>query len=502
MRIPPRGTTALLALVVAAGLAGTATVQVAQANNDGHHHANNGNHGKIKNVIYLLGDGMSRSHVTAARDRYYGAAGKLQMEKLPAVGQVSTYAVQQGSGQPDEPGFRPQYVTDSASAATAWASGVKTYNAALGVDAKGIEVKTMMELAKAEGLRTGNVSNADITDATPASQVSHVLLRGCQGPNYSFATCQNPSLTGELPITDTRVTPIADQISRKSTADVILGGGLSRFDGANEAELEANGYDVLGSPTSQTVATETDLASTSSKKVFALFNKGNMTVEKFKRENPASVQAQEPSVAEMTTKALALLQKDNKKGFYLQVEGALIDKRSHANDAAQALEEVKAFDEAVKIAYDFARRDGHTLVIVTADHATAGFSIIEKGTFTNAEAMTPPPNADTGNPANSSTPSRAAAAVKDPLRSTGIINGAGSGDPKNFGPATFRTADDDASVVDGSPEASLWLSFLSGNHTGEDVPVFAYGPDSDELEGSIDNTDLFDIVGEALRLTS
>ena len=502
MRTPRRGTAALLSLVVAAGLAGTATVQVAQANNDGHgNHGNN--HGHIKNVIYLLGDGMGRTHVTAARDRYYGADGHLVMERFPAVGQVSTYAVQMNSGQPDEPDFVPEYVTDSASAATTWASGVKTYNAALGVDAKGNKVKTMMELAKKAGLRTGNVSTADITDATPASQVSHVLLRGCQGPTYTALACQNTAVTGgvELPTSDLRVTPVADQIAHNNVADVILGGGLSRFDATNESELEAHGYDVLGSPTSQTVATETDLAGTNSKKVFALFNKGNMTVEKYKRENPASVQAQEPSVAEMTTKALSLLTKSNNKGFYLQVEGALIDKRSHANDAAQALEEMKAFDEAVKVAYDFARHDGHTLVIVTADHETGGFSIIEKGTFTNAEATTPPANADSSNPANNSTPSRPAGGARDPLRSSGAINGAGSGDPKNFAPATFRTADDPPGVVDGSPDASLWLIYMSGNHTGEDVPVFAYGPDSDELEGSIDNTDLFDIVGEALRLT-
>ena len=504
MRTPRRGTAALLSLVVAAGLAGTATVQVAQADhgNHGNGNGNHGNHGRIKNVIYLLGDGMGRTHVTAARDRYYGADGHLVMERFPAVGQVATYAVQTNSGQPGEPDFVPQYVTDSASAATTWASGVKTYNAALGVDAKGNEVETLMELAKEEGLRTGNVSNAEITDATPASQVSHVLLRGCQGPAYSAATCQNTAVTGgvELPITDTRVIPVADQIAHNNIADVILGGGLGRFDAANETELEANGYDVLGSPASQTVATKTDLAGTSSKKVFALFNKGNMTVEKYKRENPASVQAQEPSVAEMTTKAISLLKKGNSKGFYLQVEGALIDKRSHANDAAQALEEIKAFDEAVKVAYDFARQDGHTLVIVTADHETAGFSIIEKGTFTNAEATSPPANTDAGNTANNSTPSRPSGGSKDPVRSSGIINGAGSGDPKNFGPATFRTVDDPPGVVDGSPDASLWLTYISGNHTGEDVPVFAYGPDSDELEGSIDNTDLFDIVGEALRL--
>jgi alkaline phosphatase len=183
------------------------------------------------------------------------------------------------------------------------------------------------------------------------------------------------------------------------------------------------------------------------------------------------------------------------------VEGALIDKRSHANDAAQTLEETKAFDEAIRVAQEFAEQDGHTLVIVTADHECAGFNIIEKGTYTNAEAVAPPANVDSGNTANNSSPSRASSGAKDPVRSSGIVNGAGAGDPKNFGPATFRTPDDPAGVTDGSPEASLWLTYLSGNHTGADVPVFAYGPGSDELEGSIDNTDLFDIVGHALRLT-
>ena len=151
------------------------------------------------------------------------------------------------------------------------------------------------------------------------------------------------------------------------------------------------------------------------------------------------------------------------------------------------------------MAVDFAQRDGHTLVIVTADHECAGFNIIEKGTFTNAEATTPPANADTSNPANSSTPVRKAGA-KDPARSTGPINGSGAGDPANFAPATFRTPDDAADITDGSPDASLWLTYLSGNHTGQDVPLYAYGPHSRSMADSIENTDLFNIVGNALRL--
>ena len=501
-RIPVlTSTTLIAALVATAVIAGTAGVASAN-NNSGETKV------RAKNVIYLLGDGMGRTHVTAARERYYGSDGKLAMETLPSQGFISTYAVEKLSGQPGSTNFHPNPVTDSASAATAWSSGVKTYNAALGVDAAGTLAPTIMELAKKAGFRTGNVSTAEVTDATPAGQMSHVLARGCQGPVYSDAACQDLAITGKaLPTSDIRVTPIADQIARNGTADVILGGGLSRFDAADETALKDQGYAVLGSPTSQRIATKVDLASASGQKVFGLFNRGNLTIEKTKQDNPSSVQAQEPTLPEMTSKALELLAKKgslkdqgSSKGFYLQIEGALIDKRSHANDAAQTLGEMKAFDDAVKVAKEFAAKDGNTLVIVTADHECAGFNIIEKGTFTNAESTAPPANVDSGNTANNSTPTRPRNAL-DPTRSTGIINGAGAANSKNFAPATFRIPSDPAGVVDGSPEAGLWLTYLSGNHTGADVPVYAYGPGSDQLQGTIDNIALFGIVGHALRIT-
>src|SRR5689334_14087183 len=279
------------ALAAAAVVAGAATASAAAPSTE------SASSGRVKNVIYLLGDGMGRTHVNAARQRYYGAAGKLNMEQMPVVGQNATYSVERNSGQPGEADFHPNLVTDSASAATAWSSGVKTYNAALGVDAKGTSVPTVMEMAKQAGYATGNVSTAEITDATPAGQMSHALARGCQGPSYSAASCQDTTVTGQsLPTTDVRVTPIAKQIARNGTADVILGGGLSRFDGADEQALREQGYQVLGSVASQTVATRTDLEKSSGAKVFGLFNRGNLTIEKFKRENPSAPQAAEPSL--------------------------------------------------------------------------------------------------------------------------------------------------------------------------------------------------------------
>ncbi len=449
---------------------------------------------RAKNVILLIGDGMGVTHVNAARQRFYGAAGKLNMERTEQFGQVRTFAVERNSD-------RPELVTDSASAATAWSSGVKTYNAAIGVDAFGEAVPTIMEQAKQAGLRTGNVTTSEITDATPAAQFSHVSLRGCQGPDYSEPACEPGS------------TPIAEQIARNNVADVIFGGGLSRFEPDDEAAMKQNGYRVLGSfgdpalpaqtAESQKVATRTGLRGVygRNRRVIGLFNRGNLTVETAKRENPGMPQAREPRLEETTRRAIQLLHNSDqgkRKGFYLQVEGALIDKRSHANDAAQTLGEMKAFDDAVAAALEFARHDGNTLVIVTADHECAGFNIIGKGSFTNAEATTPPVNVDSTNPANDSTPSRPAGGTKDPARSTGAVNGAGEQDPAGFGPATFATADDPRGVEDGDPEASLWLTYLSGNHTGADVNIYSSGPGAEMFQGNQDNTELYGKMRAAL----
>ncbi len=455
--------------------------------------------GAATNVIYLLGDGMGVTHITAARERFYGAAGRLNMEKSDVVGKVSTYAVEEGTAQ-------PSLVTDSASSATAWSSGVKTYNAALGVDAYGKRVATLMEQGKAAGMRTGNVSTAEITDATPAGMMSHALLRGCQGPVYSDATCLGTGPDGKprpAPSDRTLITPIAEQIARNGTADVILGGGLARFEPDDAKALSDQGYAVLGSygdpalaagqqtASTQRVATRSDLQSATGDKVIGLFSRGNMTVETTKAAT-STVVKDEPSLAEMTTKAISLLQGKGPKGFLLQVEGALIDKRSHANDATQTLGEMKAFDDAVKVALDFAARDGHTLVITTADHECAGFNIIEKGSFTNAEARNFPGtgNVDGGNRANDSAVVRSGSQTKDPARSTGPNNAAGS-TAGNFAPAYFRTADDPADVPDGDPRGSLALTYLSGNHTGADVNIFATGPESGVFAGSQDNTELY-----------
>ncbi len=131
-----------------------------------------------KNVILLIGDGMGDSEITAARNYAEGAGGFFKgIDALPLTGQYTHYSLDKKTGKPD-------YVTDSAASATAW-TGVKTYNGALGVDIHENAHQTILELAKAAGLATGNVSTAELQDATPAALVAHVTSRKCYGPTVT-----------------------------------------------------------------------------------------------------------------------------------------------------------------------------------------------------------------------------------------------------------------------------------------------------------------------------
>src|SRR5690349_7399900 len=131
--------------------------------------------GHAQNVILLIGDGMGDSEITSARNYQYGAAGRLPgIDALPLTGQYTTYSVTK-AGKPD-------YVTDSAASRTGWATGVKSYDGAIGVDRLGAPRPTLLELAKKRGLKTGDVTTSEIQDATPAVQVSHVTSRSCYGP--------------------------------------------------------------------------------------------------------------------------------------------------------------------------------------------------------------------------------------------------------------------------------------------------------------------------------
>src|SRR5262249_52383767 len=172
--------------------------------------------GGARNILLFIGDGMGDSEITLARDYAAGAAGRLALDGLPFTGEYTTYAVK-GSA-PD----LPEYVTDSAASGTGWATGVKTSNGRISTTAQSDrDLKTILELAQERGYRTGDVTTAELTDATPAVLAAHVANRSCQGPADMAACGQDRKSAGGLG-------SIAEQLVAHR-GDVLLGGGAGRF---------------------------------------------------------------------------------------------------------------------------------------------------------------------------------------------------------------------------------------------------------------------------------
>jgi len=348
------------------------------------------------NVILLVGDGMGDSEVTLARYYAKGAAGRLHMDRLPFRGSSIHYVLRPGPG----PNHKPNYVGDSAPTATAWSTGKRTQNSRLSqgpssadnVPGANAGYTTYMEIARAAGKATGNVSTAEITDATPAAPTSHISQRACQGPADTRTTCPSEAKTAAI----AGLGSIAEQ-QVDTGLDVYLGGGRSRYLQTLTAagpttvvdSAQSKGYTVVDDKTGLDAITS--LAGGA--KVLGLFNAGNMTTEFrplyartdaflsgpgvdpavnggspttrcVETQRPAA----EPSLPAMTKKAIELLD-DDPDGFTLQVEGASIDKRDHAADVCGQIGETLAFDDAIGVALEFQRTHTDTLVIATADHA-------------------------------------------------------------------------------------------------------------------------------------
>jgi alkaline phosphatase len=223
--------------------------------------------GPARNVILFIGDGMGDSEITIARNYEKGAAGELNMDALPMTGSYTTYAVQKGTNVPD-------YVTDSAASGTAWATGVKTYYNAVGVDSYGAAHENIIEAAKKNGLTTGDVTTSEIQDATPAVQESHVALRSCYGPTQTTANCP----------ADAKENGGRGSISEQlldTRADVTLGGGSTSFTQTATAGTYA-GQTLLAQATARGYALVNDQAGLSAvanltKPVLGLFATGNMS---------------------------------------------------------------------------------------------------------------------------------------------------------------------------------------------------------------------------------
>lgn len=238
------------------------------------------------------------------------------------------------------------YVTDSAAAGSAMATGFKVANGSISVTPDGKSPRTAMEAAKAAGKRIGLVTTATVYDATPAAFAAHARSRR-----------------------DSQA--LVDQLLALEP-DVLMGGGADHFrpDRAPGGK-RTDGKDIIAAFRSRGHAvarTTAELAAASGAKLLGLFSDGDLDLE-IDRDP-----AREPTTAEMAAAALKALAQDSPNGFVLLVENENTDTAGHRNDAAALMRALWAFDDAVKVALEFQRRHPETLVIVTGDHETGGFS--------------------------------------------------------------------------------------------------------------------------------
>lgn len=466
-----------------------------------------------KNVILFLGDGMGDSEITVARDYLKGANG--HFDGLDAVGQPSALDdVQAGTGQyttfsvgngskdsavgkdgdgklvanPNPGKLTP--VTDSSASGSAWATGTKTYNNAVDVDIYGNPQLNLFELAKAAGKATGNVTTAEIQDATPAVLESHSSERACYGPQGKTDGSSNGAANNDAAkrclVNQLKENGGIGSISEQlldTRADVTIGGGSKYFrqtvqGGEYKGKTVWEQAKEMGFQTVENdPAAMNALQYKDGQPVLALMSDGNMPT-KF---NPSKATAKDPakdanptvctpnadwlgnqgsSLKDMTKKALDLLN-DNpngqKNGFFLQVEGASIDKQDHAGNACGQIGETDDFDQA--IAYAMQNVDlTNTLVIVTADHA-------HTSQILNAQ------------------PAYALSTVLKTADGNNMV-------------VSYGTAQDDSRDADGGYNGG------DMEHTGTQLRIAASGPGAQRVIGLTDQTDNFYTIAGALGLAT
>ena len=443
------GLTGLLALGVTAATAGPAAPQRADIGFTQDRSAEIAaqiDPAKPRNVILIIGDGMDDSMITAARNYAEGAGGRFEgLDSLPFTGAMTTYGLKVGAG----PDYPVAYVSDSAPTASGWSTGKKTVDGRLSqgpssaANIPGENYETVLEQYQEDGRLVGNVSTAEITDATPAAAASHISQRGCQGP-----TDMTPCAVEKKSAAPAGLGSVAEQLVDHEI-DVLLGGGKQRFVQATDAgpTVLDDAEDTHGYRLVEDAAALDGVTSLDDGPVLGLFADGNMTprYEPLVATPPPGAggptttcedadRGTQPDLSAMTEKAIELL--DNPEGFFLQTESAMIDKQEHASDICGAIGDLVELDEVVQAALDFQADNPDTLIVVTGDHAHSTQII--------------------GNPA-------------DDGRQT----------------ATVLTADGDPMSVAYSTNA------VGSDHTGAQIRVAASGPQASNVTGVIDQTDLY-----------
>jgi alkaline phosphatase len=392
-----------------------------------------------RNIILLIGDGMGQSHRLAGQLMVAGREGRLAMDRLDHVGMMGTTAA--------DPAY---FVTDSAAAATALATGIKTTNGAVAVDLDGRPRPTILELAKRAGKAVGLVTTCQITDATPAAFAAHVPHRSDQSE-------------------------IARQYIEENRVDVILGGGAAHWlpagvptlfpptPGATNEINQSTAGDMIARARHlgyRFVTTGDELrrvaAGGSQQPVLGLF----ANQELFRQQPEGRGDRYDPPVrlADLARAALAMLAREP-AGFFLMIEESAIDRMAHQNNGRLMVKGVLELDEAVRVALAHAAVAPNTLVIVTADHECGGLAV--------AGSDDPPYPYEPGG---------------------GLLD--------------TVMADEDGPFPVAGADYAYALGWATTGHTAVPVPVTASGPSSERLAGSYENTHPFTVMAEAMGLVS
>lgn len=292
----------------------------------------------VENVILMIGDGMGVAHVTQLVIE--NGLRPAQMERAQAVGLVRTFSAN-------------NRVTDSAAAGTAIATGTKTNNSRLGRDPQGNDLKSILVRAQEQGFPTGLVVTVDMFDATPGAFYAHVHNRKSRD-----------TITVQL---------------LESGIDVAMGGGRQYLDTREDGrtltrEFREKGYEIAFELTDIENVTQ-----------------GRLLAPLAPKTMPYNIDGRGDYLPQATAKALEILANNRdargSRGFFLMVEGSMIDYAAHDNNPEKLLGETADFDRAVQVAFDYADRNPGTLVIVTADHETGGLTIpSNKSDFTASES--------------------------------------------------------------------------------------------------------------------
>ena len=346
-----------------------------------------------RSVVLIIGDGFDDQHVTMARNYLAGQSGTLLLDELPVRGAVQVETVD-ADGQ-------PIYVADSANTATSLATGAITQISRVGKNGSDESVPTVLEAAAEAGYKTGIVSTASVTDASPAAFAAHVTIRACENPvsirggvkyGVTFAGCP------EDLVENGGAGSIAEQLAT-SPVDVILGGGMEHFVAQYETQPTAQALAESAGVILLTQAKQ--LSGQHSGRVIGLFSEDTMpvkwqgtdgrTAETMERSwlnllhqmigsvtQPEVVKcvanpdfAVMPSLETMTRYAVDHLSRDNDKGFFLTIESASIDKRAHERDPCGSIGEIEQLEDALGVVMEYAKDHPETLIIVTADHSQA-----------------------------------------------------------------------------------------------------------------------------------